>query len=58
MTDAEREALLADLEEMEDVRDILQGQAKGLMGDNILDTDLRKYLKELYKNTSPNKEDE
>ena len=52
------EALLADLEEMEDVRDILQGQAKGLMGDNILDTDLRKYLKELYKNTSPNKEDE
>jgi hypothetical protein len=58
MTDAERESLLEDLKEMEDVRDILQGQAKGLMGDNILDTDLRKYLKELYKNTSPNKEDE
>ena len=58
MTDAERESLLAELKEMEDVRDILQGQAKGLMGDNILDTDLTKYLKELYKNTSPNKEDE
>jgi len=57
MDDAERESLMAELKEMEEVRDILQGQAKGLMGDNILDTDLTDMLKELYKTTSPTKED-
>ena len=57
MDDAERASLMAELKEMEEVRDILQGQAKGLMGDNILDTDLTDMLKELYKTTSPTKED-
>ena len=57
MDDAERASLMEELKEMEEVRDILQGQAKGLMGGNILDTDLTDMLKELYKTTSPTKED-
>jgi len=55
--EAKKVRLEKELEGLKRVQRRLEGQALGLMGDNILDTDLTKILEELYNTTSPTKED-
>ena len=57
MDEGKKVRLEKELEGLKRVKEVLEGQALGLMGDNILDTDLTDMLKELYKTTSPTKED-
>ena len=54
LDETKKAALEKSLEGLKRVKETLEGQALGLMGDNILDND---FLKELYEVTTPKKED-
>ena len=54
LDETKKAALEKSLEGLKRVKERLEGEALGLMGDNILDND---FLKELYEVTTPKKED-
>ena len=54
LDETKKAALENSLAGLKRVKERLEGQALGLMGDNILDNE---FLKELYEVTTPKKED-